>query len=180
MSANPSAIAVDTKQDEPVERRMFQLTDLVDNHNKFYLVELWPAGGDTVRFRATWGRVGAKPQVKEKIVPRYEVERQVIEKLRKGYRRVDLHRPEVERIYKEERSSPLLDPKVTQLIEWVFTEAGEHIQSFLAVEVDALSQAQISEGRRLLAEAQRLHSSYRVNPFRRDHKMEELTPHLSY
>jgi predicted DNA-binding WGR domain protein len=175
MSANPSAVVANTTQDEPVERRMFQLTDLVDNHNKFYLVELWHTDGDMVRFRATWGRVGAKPQVKEKVVSRYEVERQIAEKLRKGYRRVDLHRPEVVRIHEEEgESTPPLDPRVQQLIEWVFTEAGEHIQSFLAVEVEALSQAQISEGRRLLAEAQRMHASYHLNPFRRDHKMQEL------
>src|SRR4051794_25308832 len=89
MPDSATAIAAPATQDEPTERRMFQFTDLVDNHNKFYLVETWPAdiAADTLRFRATWGRVGAKPQVKEKIVSRYEVERQIAEKLRKGYRR---------------------------------------------------------------------------------------------
>jgi predicted DNA-binding WGR domain protein len=176
MSADTSAVATVTAQDEPVERRMFQLTDLDDNHNKFYLVEIWhvDGDGDMVRFRATWGRVGSKPQVNEKVVRRYEVERQVAEKMRKGYRRVDLHRPEVETIQEDDAEpAPPLDPKVTQLIEWVFTEAGEHIQSFLAVEVDALSQAQINTGRKLLAEAQRLHTSHRINLFGRD-KTKEL------
>src|SRR5687768_3508526 len=152
---------VEEAQDEPAERRMFQLTDLVDNHNKFYMVETWPAPMDKVRFRVTWGRVGSKPQVNEKVVTRAHVEAQVREKLRKGYRKVDLHRPDVEIIVKDEvKPAPPVDPKVAQLIEWIFTEAGEHIQSFLAVQVEALSQAQIAEGRRLLAEAQKQHKEY--------------------
>src|SRR6476646_877571 len=80
----------------PAERMMYQLTDLADNHNKFYLVELWPQENGSVRFRATWGRVGAKPQVKEKLATRREVERQIDEKLRKGYRRVELHEPKAD------------------------------------------------------------------------------------
>ena len=179
MIANQSstliADRVDETQDEPAERQMFQLTDLGDNHNKFYMVEIWPVQGDTVRFRVTWGRVGSKPQVREKVVSRYEVESQVREKLRKGYRKVDLHRPEVEIIEKEDvEPVPPPDPKVAQLVEWIFTEAGEHIQSFLAVEVEALSQAQIAEGRRLLIEAQKQHTAYQGSLFRRDHKLAAL------
>ncbi|HUP26801.1 MAG TPA: WGR domain-containing protein [Chloroflexia bacterium] len=160
---------------EPAERRMFQMTDLVSNHNKFYLVEVWPLQGEQVRFRVTWGRVGSKPQVKEKVASRYEVDRQVLEKVRKGYKRVDLHKPEVVLIQKEEeKPAPPLDPRVAQLIEWVFTEAGEHIQSFLAVEVEALSQAQIAAGRKLLADAHRQHAAYRINPFRREQNFAAL------
>ncbi len=167
---------VDQTQDEPAERRMFQLTDLVDNHNKFYMVETWPVhGATTVRFRVTWGRVGARPQVKEKVVSRNEVEAQVREKLRKGYRKIDLHRPEVEIIEKEDvEPAPPVDPKVAQLVEWIFTEAGEHIRSFLAVEVEALSQAQIAEGRRLLAEAQKQHTAYQSSRFLRDRRLASL------
>jgi hypothetical protein len=41
MSTQPQATLAQTVEEEPTERQMFQLTDLVDNHNKFYLVELW-------------------------------------------------------------------------------------------------------------------------------------------
>src|SRR5438105_13780621 len=77
---------------DPAQRRMFQFTDLKSNHNKFYLVEVWPAQGDTVRFRCYWGRVGAKPQVYEKIVPRRSLDRQISGKYRKGYRELDMDR----------------------------------------------------------------------------------------
>src|SRR5437660_9253217 len=97
LTSTGTATSVDTATDEPAERRMFQLTDLTGNHNKFYFVEIWPMqGGDTVRFRASWGRVGSKPQASEKVASWRELERQIDEKLRKGYRRVELHRPPVE------------------------------------------------------------------------------------
>ena len=164
----------------PSERMMYQLTDLVDNHNKFYLVELWPEQGDVVRFRATWGRVGARPQVKEKLATRREVEKQIAEKCRKGYRPVELPRPQVVTgdASGSSEPAPLLDPKVVQLVEWVFAEAGGHIQSYLAVPVEALSQAQVEEGRRLLAQAQRLHALHPFNPFGRDKNLEALVANV--
>ena len=62
MLNTPSLAQIDPAHDEPIECRMFQFTDLLDNHNKFYLVELWPApvsSPDKVRFRVSWGRVGS-------------------------------------------------------------------------------------------------------------------------
>lgn len=171
VSLSPGVVApvIDTAADEPAERRMFQLTDLTGNHNKFYLVEIWPMQGDNVRFRVSWGRVGSKPQVGEKVVTWRELERQIEEKLRKGYCRVELHRPSVELVTDESdgadrctgtKSAVHLDPRVAQLVDWVFSEAGEHIQSYLAVEVGGLSQAQIDEGRKLLAQAQSQYIEY--------------------
>lgn len=175
---------VTDETEDPIERRMFQFTDLVDNHNKFYMVELWPAPGQTsdkVRFRASWGRVGARPQVKEKIATRNEVARQIDEKVRKGYRPVELHRPEFEppapdpdAPSTESEPQVRIDPRVAQLLELIYAEAGEYIQSYLAVAVEALSQAQINEGRRLLAEAQKQHAAYRLNPFKRDRNLQAL------
>lgn len=177
--ADPStASSTVTTQDEPAERRMFQLTDLESNHNKFYLVELWPAQPGTVRFRAQWGRVGSRAQSVEKVTSMREVERQIDEKLRKGYRPVDLHRPQVEEPAPPDggAAKPVvkLEPQVAQLLEWVFAEAGEHIMSFLAVAVEALSQAQIAEGRKLLADAQQQYNHYRLNPFRRGPNLDAL------
>src|SRR4051794_26174197 len=125
-----SAVADSTGEVEPAERRMFQLTDLQDNHNKFYFVELWPVNdyADTVRFRASWGRVGAKAQACEKVVSWREVERQIAEKVRKGYRPVDLHRPPVELVDvgaandadgEMGKAVVRLDPRVAQLVDWV-------------------------------------------------------------
>src|SRR5436853_6021520 len=127
---------------EPAERRMFQLTDLQTNHNKFYFVEIWPLQGDTIRFKASWGRVGSKPQVCEKVSPQQELDRLIREKMRKGYRPVDLHRPAVELTSSatnaDSESAPTirLDPKVAELVDWVFIEAGEQIRSYLAVAVE--------------------------------------------
>jgi predicted DNA-binding WGR domain protein len=164
---------------EPIERRMFQLTDLRDNHNKFYMVELWissDGSSEQVRFRATWGRVGARPQVSEKVVSRREVERHVKEKLQKGYRPVAIHRPErTESGTEDDEAVPPLDAKVVQLVDWIFAEAGEHIRSYLAVPVEALGQAQVDEGRRLLALAQELDARYRRNPLRPKRTLAALT-----
>jgi predicted DNA-binding WGR domain protein len=174
--AIPAAPAnTDDTSDEPLERRMYQLTDLTGNHNKFYMVELWPAPDGKVRFRASWGRVGSKPQSSEKVMTPYAVEAQIAEKVRKGYRRIELHRPEVEIIAQpDDPPLPKLDPKVVQLVDWIFLEAGEHIRSYLAVEVDALGQDQINEGRRLLSEAQTQYNTLRLNPFKRDQNMKVL------
>jgi poly [ADP-ribose] polymerase 2/3/4 len=173
MARISSAVLAKSADDknEPVERRMFQLTDLQSNHNKFYVIEIWPLRGTTVRFRATWGRVGAQPQLSEKEATWGDVERLVAEKLRKGYREVELHRPTVEvsaDTGPEGEAQPAfrLDRKVAQLVDWIFMEAGEHILSFLAVKVDALSQEQITEGRSLLAKAQKYYDAYRRNATR--------------
>ncbi|HST03672.1 MAG TPA: WGR domain-containing protein [Chloroflexia bacterium] len=175
----PDAISTSPNTDAPAERMMYQLTDLTDNHNKFYMVELWPQQDGSVLFRATWGRVGTKPQVKEKSATRREVERQIGEKVRKGYRRVELHEPAADSDStagsQPDANVPQIHPTISQLVEWVFSEAGEHIQSYLAVPVDALSQAQVAEGRRLLAQAQNQLLHYRINPFRREQNLESLS-----
>ena len=163
VKATPSAPTSTSPAADPAERLMFQLTDLSGNHNKFYLVEMWPVDSRNVRYRASWGRVGSRAQTQEKVVPRTWVDSQIAEKLRKGYRRVDLHRPDVEFVAPDGSTQPAhppLDPAVKRLVDWIFLEAGEHIHSFLSVEVEALSQAQIVEGRNLLAAAQQQHAAW--------------------
>ncbi|HKP53698.1 MAG TPA: WGR domain-containing protein [Chloroflexia bacterium] len=182
MADSISIEAVTEEQEEPLERQMFQLTDFVGNHNKFYMVELWPAPDGMVRLKTSWGRVGSKPQVSEKVLHRHHVDRQIAEKMRKGYRRIDLHRPELvlEPAGEDQKPLPRRDPKVEQLVEWIYTEAGEHIRSFLAVEIEALSQAQIAEGRRLLRDAQGEYSSYRSAPLERSKKLLAATVQAYY
>lgn len=143
---------------EPTERRKFQLTNLDGNNNKYYLVETWSLPDGQVFFRATFGRVGANPQVDEKVTTPAWVERKIREKTKKGYQEVTLHRPAVAAI------APLaptqLDPKIQLLVDQIYSEAGEKIASYLSVGVDALSQEQIERGRKLLMLAQKQYADW--------------------
>lgn len=143
---------------DPAERRKFQLTNLDGNSNKWYLVETWPLPDGRVFFRATYGRVGAQPQVDEKIAPPAWVERKIREKLGKGYQEVALHRPAV--VAAAPAPTRSIPRQVELLVDQIFAEAGEKIASYLAVGVDALSDEQIDRGRKLLALAQGQHSSW--------------------
>lgn len=51
---------------DPHVRRRFQLTNFGGN-NKYYLVETWPMPGGEVFLRSSYGRVGAAPQLKERV-----------------------------------------------------------------------------------------------------------------
>jgi predicted DNA-binding WGR domain protein len=94
---------------EPALRREFQCTEFLNdkNHNKFYIVEVWPLNDgaitgpyDEVFFRAKWGRVGYGESVSEKTVRMRDVEKQIHSKLNKGagqtsYHEIALHTPTV-------------------------------------------------------------------------------------
>ncbi len=142
---------------DPATRRKFQLTDFSDNHNKWWMIELWSLGAQHYHTRTTWGRVGSAAQSSEKVCTQAEVARLIGEKQGKGYREVDLHLPQATLIPSVSSQAPTLPPlpaKVGQLLDWIFREAGEHIAGFLACTVDALSQGQIVRGRQLLDQAQ--------------------------
>ena len=143
---------------EPAERRKFQLTNLDGNNNKYYLVETWPLPDGQVFFRATYGRVGSAPQVDEKVASATWVERKIREKTGKGYQEVTLHRPAVVAA----APAPVVQvaPKVQQLVDYIYAEAGEKIASYLSVGVDGLSQDQIERGRKLLSLAQAQHTAW--------------------
>lgn len=128
---------------DPAIRRRFQNTDLGGNHNKFWMAEWWEDG--TAVF--TWGRVGTAGQSTTKHMREWEVLNLIDQKLRKGYEEVDLHVPVV---ITTGAVTQATDPKVHNLLEWLFQEAGEHIKTYLASSVDALSQAQIDKARNLL------------------------------
>src|ERR671928_1699485 len=119
-----------TPSGEPAERRKFQLTNLDGNNNKYYLVETWPLADGQVFFRATYGRVGSAPQVDEKVASAAWVERKIREKTGKGYQEVTLHRPAVVAA----APAPIVQvaPKVQQLVDYIYAEAGEKIASYLS------------------------------------------------
>lgn len=148
---------------EATERRKFQLTNLDGNNNKFYLVETWDVGGSSVYFRATYGRVGTRPQVSEKWTTMHWVESQIRNKISKGYREITLHRPTT--TIAATVGTPI-DSKVQRLVEDIYTEARDNIASYLAVEVDALSDQQIAQGRNLLLAAQQQYATWQHAPSR--------------
>src|SRR5262245_14294067 len=113
-----------TPNGEPAERRKFQLTNLDGNNNKYYLVETWPLPDGQVFFRATYGRVGASPQVDEKVATPAWVERKIREKSGKGYQEVTLHRPVVVAAAPAPLAAPI-EPQVQRLVDYIYTEAGE-------------------------------------------------------
>jgi poly [ADP-ribose] polymerase 2/3/4 len=130
----------------PDIRRKFQLTDLERNNNKYWQIEFWAA---TDRCRVVYGRVGAEVVQDDTRTLKY-VESKIAEKLRKGYVEIDLPAvPVVTAPIKQ-----VIDPKVADLIDLIFNEAGERIAQYLAVGITALSQNQIDRGRTVLLEAQ--------------------------
>jgi poly [ADP-ribose] polymerase len=147
-----------TPTGEPTTRRRFQFTNLQGNNNKYYLVETWSLAGNAVFFRATYGRVGATPQIDERMTDCHWVERKICEKVGKGYQEVELHSPLAPA--QPSVQAPAIDPHVQQLVDYIYAEAGDNIASYLAVDVNALSQTQIAHGRMLLQTAQQQHAAW--------------------
>src|SRR5262245_7713274 len=113
-----STTTTTTPSGEPTERRRFQLTNLDGNNNKYYLVETWPLTDEQVFVLATYGRVGAAPQIDEKVASAAWVERKIREKVNKGYQEVLLHRPPVTAAAPVSTSQ--LAPKVQQLVDYIY------------------------------------------------------------
>jgi poly [ADP-ribose] polymerase len=152
----------------PDSRRKFQLTEFGENHNKWWQIEVWNLGAATLHLRTTWGRVGAAPQSKDKICTEVEVRRVIQEKQAKGYQELDLHAPPVVTTTAAAPAAPPQPRKVVELLDMIFAEAGQRIASYLAVTVDALSQAQIQRGRDLLEQTTRQHQVWRRSQARAD------------
>ncbi len=150
--ATPTRSAAVLPARTPDLRRKFQLTEFGDNHNKWWQIEVWDLGGGAVHMRTTWGRVGAAPQSKDKLCGEAEVQHTIADKKAKGYQELDLHAPAAAAT-PTPSSTPAVPRKVEQLLDLIFAEAGRRIASYLAVTVDALSQAQIQRGRDLLEQA---------------------------
>lgn len=143
---------------EPTTRQRFQLTNLDGNNNKYYMVETWPLPDGQHFFRATYGRVGSRPQVDEKIADEAWIARKIREKQAKGYQEVALHRPEVAASVTTRDAH--LPESIQRLVDDIYREAGQNIASFLAVGLDTLSQEQIERGRKLLLLAQTQYSAW--------------------
>lgn len=158
-TTSPNTLAVNDPN-KPAIYRKFQYTDLVNNNNKWWEVRWWTNGTMTTNY----GRVGDPGQETTKTgISESGVLAKISEKTRKGYEEIDLHVPTVQVIADEadkakeaekETALKAIDQSILNLINVIFSEAGESISQYLAVGVDALSQAQIQAGRKLLFEAQ--------------------------
>lgn len=139
---------------EIVMRRRFQLTEVGNNHNKTWEIYRLDDG----RVISEWGRVGSTFQKKDYgQMGDYWIESKISEKLAKGYREVELARPQVV----ASGLSPV-DPQVERITRIIFEEAGESIAQTTAAPVDQLSVDQIEEGRKLLKDLSAF--SNRYNP----------------
>lgn len=139
--------------------KKYQLTNLVNNNNKWWTIEWWKAEKIT---RVTYGRVGqdcARPAFKDGID-----EKKFNAMLRKR------EKPQEEGTYKEiivgqkvaaNYSTDGLSQKLVSRINKIFAAANENIGNFLTINVDNLSLDQLEAGKDALADIVRLHSSYK-------------------
>lgn len=132
---------------EPTIRRKFVLFDPTDNHNKMWMIEWW---SETGQAKTTWGRIDVSQQAKAFTGWTQDmVENKIGEKRNKGYTEVSLHVPTVAPVVTT--VGPIItDKRVADLLDLIFREAGEHIKSYMAVGVDALSVDQLAKGKAIL------------------------------
>jgi len=132
---------------EPTIRRKFICFDPTDNHNKVWTIEWW---AETGQAKTTWGRVDVSMQSKSFTGwSKGDVYRKVYEKEGKGYTEVSLHVPTAAPVTTV-ADPAITDKRVADLLDLIFREAGEHIKSYMAVGVDALSKDQIAKGKAIL------------------------------
>jgi predicted DNA-binding WGR domain protein len=126
---------------------LLQLTDIRDNHNKFYRLTLYDNG----RVLGEWGRVGAKPQQKvyEGGVSKfYSV---LTAKERKGYRIVDTPTTKANIIDDLDGGS-----SVSEFIRTVYKASGQSLEVWFEGSLSQVSTNQIERGRYLLETIRRV------------------------
>jgi predicted DNA-binding WGR domain protein len=141
--------------EQPTLLRKYQLTEFGHNANKEWSLEIYgdPDPQHEVQIRTKFGRVGYTPQVSPadglRSISSRALRGLIAEKVKKGYREVDLHAVTTSPVAVAVPGStgPAVHPKVEDLVAMLFQEAGESIDRYLAVRVDSLSQAQIAQGR---------------------------------
>lgn len=135
-----------------------QFTDLVKNSNKQWIVQTWNSDNVAV---VTYGQTNS-PQTQEFYdLDSYDVHKKVRSKQKKGYKEVDIA-TEADIITARQRQNIVVDdnnddvapiqvhPSVLQLIDLLWEESGEYIDSYFAGSVGSLSIKQIDEGRNYL------------------------------
>ncbi len=154
---------------EPDIIKKYQLTNLINNNNKWYIIKWWKAEEIA---EITFGRVGqscVRPAIKENISQRK------FDKLC-----ADREKPKEEGTYKEIKTGVQqvikadttgLSDKLVQRITTIFRAANESIDSYLNTSISDLAPEQITKGRLQLAELQKTfnkfeqHSQYTKNKY---------------
>lgn len=141
----------------PIIRRNLLRSNFHDDTLKFGVKnEFWNVVWDDETLAATvsYGRVGTNGASKGFTWDKYEFERRVNDKLRKGYSEVTLHVPTAAVV--QQVGATREHPKVEEITAMIFRAAGENIASYLRVAVDALSKDQLDKARSLLPRIERL------------------------
>lgn len=153
----------------PTLHRKFQYFDSKANSNKFWEVRGWGTGG-ALAVAIRFGREGDSGQVWPRdggtaTLSLGEIDAKINEKTRKGYAEVVLHQVAVvhDPVPAAGTTPAPTDPRIAQLMQWIFEEAGEAIKTYLATTVDALSVDQIKRGKELLEKGQRLGKSWQAS-----------------
>lgn len=151
---------------EPDVRIRLQFTSLDNNNNKYWSAEWYESAGIAKR---EWGRVGSKGELLYEYTTLKKLRSIERSKIKDGYKEVQLHVPTPATVLPSITVvSKAITSKVDQVLSYIFKEAGESIQSYLSVSVDALSKDQIDQGRSLLKQVQDLATNQSSLPANKD------------
>jgi len=120
------------------KQALLQLTDVRDNHNKFYRITLYDNG----KVLGEWGRVGAKPQQKVYeggMSKFYDI---LTSKERKGYRIVDTSAAKANIVDDLDSGS-----SVSEFIRTIYRASGQSLEVWFEGSLDQVSVGQIERGR---------------------------------
>lgn len=138
-----------TERGAPSVHRMFQYNKLGTNSNKYWEIKWWEEDSHCI---VKYGRVGAEA-IEESSRTRKYVEDKIREKVKKGYKPVDLHTVKPIQVVNGS-TAKVMGQKEHWLMSSIIGAANNSIKSYLAIPVDALSMGQIMSGRRILQRIQ--------------------------
>lgn len=139
-----------------------QLTDIVNNNNKFYIAELFEGDGDWC-IRTEYGRTGVTGTIDYRYGGEYQCEREmdrlIKSKEKKGYVKVETEdvaeeKTAPKKIIKKEAKAKKLDvpPNILRFVEYIFGQTTTYVEKNVQTPVGKLSKGQIDKGKEILAE----------------------------
>lgn len=140
--------------EKPILVRTFQLTDLEDNHNKFWTIK-W----DGTYAITEWGRVGVTSQTSKtpKLMSQREVDAKIRSQEREGYKEVFAHKSVAV-------ATPTTNPHIVRWLTLIAEAAQTSISDYLATTTDSMSLEQIAAGRALLKDYTVAHGFDKARP----------------
>ena len=120
------------------KQALLQLTDVRDNHNKYYRMTLYDNG----KVLGEWGRVGAKPQQKVYTGGQAKFYEILTAKERKGYRIVDTPSTKANIVDDLDGGS-----SVSEFVRTIYRASGKSLEVWLEGSINQISAAQIDRGK---------------------------------